>query len=66
MLGIALPLCLAGILVPRLRMRGGTIAILVAAMVAMGTTTLPSGSSTMLAMASAAICGPSTSGRSLR
>jgi len=65
-LGIALPLCLAAILVPHLRMPGGIVAILVAAAVALGTTTMPSGSSTMLAMASAAICGALTSGRSSR
>ena len=66
-LGIALPLCLAAILVPHLRIPGGIVAILVAAAVALlGTTTMPSGSSTMLAMASAAICGALTSGRSSR
>ena len=43
LLGIALPLCLAALLVPHLRMPGGTIAILVAATVTLGTTTLPSG-----------------------
>jgi predicted branched-subunit amino acid permease len=65
-LGIALPLCLAAILVPHLRMPGGCVAILAAGAVTLGTTAMPSGSSTMLAMASATICGALTSGRSSR
>jgi predicted branched-subunit amino acid permease len=62
-LAIAAPLCLMVIVVPHLRTPGGLVAMVAAAAVTLATSSLPSGTRVLLAMAAAALCGALASRR---